>query len=65
MTQTTLITLNAILDLAVVLAILAVVRFTHGLDRRDRRGAALSPIHPVAHPVKLPADEAGELSRAA
>ena len=37
MTQTTLITVNAVLDLAVVLAVFAIVRFTHRLDRDDRR----------------------------
>jgi hypothetical protein len=65
MTQTTLITLNAILDLAVVLAILALVRFTHVLDRQDRRGENLHPTQPIPLHLALPADEVGELSRAA
>jgi heme/copper-type cytochrome/quinol oxidase subunit 4 len=41
MTQTTLITVNAVLDLAVVLAIFAIVRFTHLLDRDERRAQTI------------------------
>ena len=37
MTHTTLITVNALLDLAVVLAVFAIVRLTHRLDTDDRR----------------------------
>ena len=65
MTQTTLITLNAVLDLAIVLAILALVRFAHRLDRHDRRGETLHPSQPIPLHLTLPADEVGELSRAA
>jgi hypothetical protein len=65
MTQTTLITLNAILDLAVVLAVVALVRLTHRIDRHDRRGETLHPMQPIPLHMALPADEAGELSRAA
>jgi hypothetical protein len=56
MTQTTIITLNAVLDLAVVLAVFAVVRFTHRLDRHERR----LPTIPLA--FELPAED---LSQAA
>jgi hypothetical protein len=37
MTQTTIITLNAVLDLAVVFGIFAIVRLAHRLDRNERR----------------------------
>jgi hypothetical protein len=37
MTNTTIITLNAVLDLAVVLAVFTLVRLTHGLDREKQR----------------------------
>ena len=54
MTHTTLITVNAVLDLAVVLAIFAVVRFTHRLDRHDRRGETLHPSQPLPLHLALP-----------
>jgi hypothetical protein len=60
-----MITVNAVLDLAVVLAIFAIVRFTHRLDRHDRRGRTLHPSQPVPLHLALPADEVGELSNAA
>jgi hypothetical protein len=41
MTNTTLITVNALLDLAAVLAVFAIVRFTHRLDRDDRRAQTI------------------------
>ncbi len=41
MTHTTLITVNAVLDLAVVLAIFAIVRFTHRLDEDERRAQTI------------------------
>lgn len=41
MTHTTLITVNAVLDLAAVLAIFAIVRFTHRLDRDERRAQTI------------------------
>lgn len=41
MTHTTLITVNAVLDLAVVLAIFAIVRFTHRLDGDERRAQTI------------------------
>jgi hypothetical protein len=37
MTNTTIITLNAVLDLAVVLAVFAIVHFTHRLERDEQR----------------------------
>jgi heme/copper-type cytochrome/quinol oxidase subunit 4 len=37
MTNSTIITMNAVLDLAVVLAVFAIVRFTHLLDRDEQR----------------------------
>ena len=41
MTHTTLITVNAVLDLAVVLAIFAIVRITHRLDVDERRAQTI------------------------
>lgn len=41
MTHTTLITVNALLDLAVVLAIFAIVRSAHLLDRDERRAQTI------------------------
>ena len=55
MTHTTLITVNAVLDLAVVLAVFAIVWATHRLQ----------PLRPIPLHLALPADEAEELSRAA
>ncbi len=65
MTQTTLITMNAVLDLAVVLAVFAIVRFTHRLHLYDRHGETLHPSQPLPLRLALPADEADELSQAA
>jgi len=65
MTPTTLIPLIAVLDLAVLLAIFAIVRFTHRLDRHDRRSATLQPSQPIPQHIALPADAVEELSRAA
>jgi hypothetical protein len=65
MTHTTLITVNAVLDLAAVLAVFAIVRFTHRLHRHDRAGETLHPSQPLPLRLALPADEADELSRAA
>jgi hypothetical protein len=56
MTHTTLITVNAVLDLAVVLAVFTIVRLTHRLDRDDRRRETI----PLA--FALPAED---LSQAA
>ena len=41
MTHTTLITVNAVLDLALVLAIFAIVRFAHLLERDERRAQTI------------------------
>jgi len=41
MTQTTLITVNALLDLAVVLVVFAIVRLAHRLDRDDARAQTI------------------------
>jgi hypothetical protein len=41
MTHTTLIAVNAVLDLAVVLAIFAIVLFTHRLDRHSGRAQTI------------------------
>jgi hypothetical protein len=65
MTQTTLITVNALLDLAVVLAIFAIVRFTHVLHRHDHLGETIHPSQPIPLRLALPAEEVGELSQAA
>ena len=65
MTHTTMITVNAVLDLAVVLAIFVIVRLTHRLDRHDRRSETLHPSQPIPLHLALPADEVGELSSAA
>ena len=56
MTHTTIITVNAVLDLAAVLAVFAIVRFTHRLDRQEPRTATI----PLA--FELPAED---LSKAA
>jgi hypothetical protein len=65
MTHTTMITVNAVLDLAVVLGIFAIVRLTHRLDRHDQSGATLHPAQPIPLHLALPADEVGDLSNAA
>ena len=65
MTHTTMITVNAVLDLAVVLAVFAIVRLTHRLDRHDRHSETLHPSRPIPLHLALPADEVGELSSAA
>jgi HAMP domain-containing protein len=65
MTHTTLITVNAVLDLAVVLAVFAIVRFTHRLHRLDHHGETLHLSQPLPLRLALPADEVEELSNAA
>jgi hypothetical protein len=60
MSLPTIIALNALLDLGVVLAILAVVRHTHRLHHHEAR-PSLRPAHSIA----LVTDEAEELARAA
>ena len=65
MTHTTLITVNAVLDLAVVLAVFAIVRFTHRLHRHDHHSETLHLAPPLPLRLALPADEAEELSKAA
>ena len=65
MTNTTIITLNAVLDLAVVLAVFAIVRFTHLLTRHDHRGETFHPSQPIPLRLALSADEVEELSQAA
>ena len=54
MTHTALITVNALLDLAVVLAVFAIVLFTHRLDRDGRRAQTI----PLA--LDLPAEDLSE-----
>ncbi|HKD93890.1 MAG TPA: hypothetical protein VKB43_04180 [Gaiellaceae bacterium] len=65
MTNTTLIPLIAVLDLAAVLAVFAIVRFTHRLDRRDQRRESPLISQPSPQHLALPADAVEELSRAA
>ncbi len=65
MNLTTIIILNAILDLAVVLAVFAVFRFTHRLHRYDRRPETLHPSQPIPLSLALPQDQAEELAVAA
>lgn len=64
MTPTTLITLNALLDLAVVVALFSIVRYMHRLHREPAIETARStgplPVH-----VVLTADEVRNLARAA
>ena len=54
MTHATLIAVNAVLDLAVVLAVLAIVLFTHRLDRHGRRAQTI----PLG--LDLPAEDLSE-----
>ncbi len=65
MTLTTLIAVNAVLDLAVVLAVLAIVRFMHRLDRGAARPE--SRRSPERFPTRhaLSARDADELADAA
>ncbi len=65
MTLTTLITVNAFLDLAVVLAVLAVIRFAHRLPAHQDLGETAHPSQPISLRLALASDEADELSRAA
>jgi len=65
MTHTALITVNAVLDLAVVLAVFAIVRFTHVLHRHDQHGETVHPSQPIPLRLALSADEVEELSQAA
>lgn len=65
MTLTTLIALNAALDLAVVLAVIAIVRFTHRLHHQDVRPETLHPSQPLPISVVLTHREADELAKAA
>jgi hypothetical protein len=65
MTYTTLITVNALLDLAVVLAIFAVVRFAHRLHLREHPGEPLHLSQPIPLRLALPDHEAEKLSKAA
>jgi hypothetical protein len=62
MTSTTLITVNALLDLAALLAVFAILRLTH---RHDRPAESRHLSQPIPLHLVLPADEAEELSRAA
>jgi hypothetical protein len=62
MNLTTIIILNAILDLAVVLAVFAVVRFTHRLHLYDRHPETVRAL-PLT--LALPHDEVEELAEAA
>lgn len=62
MTSTTLITVNALLDLAALLAVFAIVWLTH---RHPRRAESRHLSQPIPLHLVLPADEAEELSRAA
>ncbi len=64
MSLTTIIILNAILDLAVVLAVFSVVRFTHRLHRYDHLPETLYPSQPIPLSLALP-HEAEELAEAA
>lgn len=65
MTLTTLIALNAILDLAVALAVVAIVRFTHLLHHDDAQTEHLHLFRPLPLHVVLPPDEDDEVARAA
>jgi hypothetical protein len=65
MSLTTIIILNAALDLTVVLAVFAVVRLTHRLHRYDHLPETIHPSQPIPLSLAIPQDEAEELARAA
>jgi hypothetical protein len=65
MSLTTTIILNAILDLAVVLAVFAVVRFAHRLHRYERGAETVHLSEPLPLSLALPQPEAEELAEAA
>jgi hypothetical protein len=65
MSLTTSILLNTILDLAVVLAIFAIVRLTHRLHRYEHRPETLHPSQPIPLRLALPREEAEGLAEAA
>jgi hypothetical protein len=65
MTFTTLIALNAALDLAVVLAVFAIVYFTHRRRHDAVKPETILPSEIVPSRLRLPADEASELAEAA
>jgi hypothetical protein len=65
MNLTTIIILNAILDLAVVFAVFAVVRLTHRLHRYDHLPETLHPSQPIPLSLAIPQHEAEELAEAA
>lgn len=58
------IALNAVLDLALVLAVLAVVRFAHRLHD-EARPETVHPSQPIPLHIALPAHGLDELARAA
>jgi hypothetical protein len=65
MNITTIITLNAILDLAAVLSVFALVRFTHRLHHHEVAPETVHPSQPIPLRLALPTDEAEELAEAA
>ena len=65
MTITTLLTVNALLDLAAVITVFAIVRLTHRLDRHGPRAETVHPSQPIPLRLALPRDEAEELGKAA
>jgi hypothetical protein len=65
MTFTTIIAINAVLDLAIVLALAAVVYLTHRHLHEAARPDTVHPSEPFLARVALPAHEAEELAEAA
>jgi hypothetical protein len=65
MNLTLLIVLNAALDLTALLAVLAIVRFTHRLHHHDTKPETIHPSQPLPLHIALPAEEIEELAEAA
>ena len=65
MSLTTIIILNAILDLGVVLAMFGVVRFAHRLHRYDHLPETVHPSQPLPLALALPQNADEELAEAA
>jgi hypothetical protein len=65
MTLPTLIPLIALLDLAVVLALFAVVRLTHRLHLYEQRPETLHPSQPIPLRLAVPREETNDLAEVA
>jgi hypothetical protein len=63
--NTSVIALNATLDLVALVAVFAVVRFTRRLHRYDHRAETVLPSQPIARRLALADHEVEELAEAA